>query len=179
MWTIAFSTSSRPICRTRSGSPTACGAAVPGSDLERVVVRERHRTELVGDRLCERLEVEDLGLEADPAGVEPGQVEQVSGQPGQAGNLLAHRREELAARVLVEVLVVHQLEESAEREEGRPELVGRVGDELLPGIVQLGEAQPHAVEGARELAELVQAVVDHRLRRTVRTRCGRRRAPGA
>ncbi len=136
-------------------------AAVTRSHLERVVVRERHRAELLGDRSRERLELEDLALEADPAGVEPREVEQVRGQPGQAGDLLAHRRQELAARVLVEVLVVHQLEEAAEREEGRPQLVGRVGDELLPGIVELGEAQPHAVEGAGKLAELVQAVIDH------------------
>ena len=39
--------------------------------------------------------------------------------------------------------------------------MGRVGDELLPGIVELREAQPHAVEGAGELTELVEAVVDN------------------
>ena len=50
-------------------------AAVTGSHLERVVVRERHWTELLRDRLRKRLEVEHLALEPDPAGVEPGQVE--------------------------------------------------------------------------------------------------------
>ena len=51
----------------------------------------------------------------------------------------------------------------AEREERRPQLVGRVGDELAPRVLELREAQAHAFEGARELAELVGAVVDDRL----------------
>ena len=52
---------------------------------------------------------------------------------------------------------------AAEREERRPQLVGGVGDELAPGVLEAGEALAHAVERARELAELVGARVDDRL----------------
>ena len=48
----------------------------------------------------------------------------------------------------------------AEREERRAQLVRRVGDELAAGVVELREALAHAVERARQLAELVGAVVD-------------------
>src|SRR5262249_42965133 len=75
-------------------------------------------------------------------------------------DLLAHRREELVPRRLVEVLVIHQLEEPAEGEERRPQLVRRVRDELAPCIIELSQTETHAIERARELTELVQAVID-------------------
>ena len=61
------------------------------------------------------------------------------------------------------LLVRHQLEEAAEREERRPQLVRRVGDELTAGAVELAEPAAHALERDREVAELVVARVDHRL----------------
>ena len=69
-------------------------------------------------------------------------------------------RQELVAGRVVEIRVVEQLEEAAEREERRAQLVRGVGDELAAGAVEVREAQPHALEGARQLAELVRAVID-------------------
>ena len=99
-------------------------------------------------------------LDPDPAGVHPREVEQVGGEVREAVDLAAGRGEELRPRRLVEILVVEQLEEAREREERRPQLVRGVGDELLPGAVELGELDPHAVERGRQLADLVGVVVD-------------------
>src|SRR5262249_60984201 len=49
------------------------------------------------------------------------------------------------------------------REDGRAQLVRGVGDELAARPVQAGEAQPHSVEGTREMPDLVLAGVDDRL----------------
>ena len=102
-------------------------------------------------------------VDRQPAGVEPREVEQVGRELRQAVDLLAHLREELVARRLVEPRVVEQLEEAAEREERRAQLVRGVGDELAAGAVEVREAQAHALERAGELAELVRAVIDDRL----------------
>ena len=64
-------------------------------------------------------------------------------------------REELGARVRVELLVLEQLDEAAEGEDRRAQLVRGVGDELLAARCRAREASLHLVEGARELAELV------------------------
>ena len=79
---------------------------------------------------------------------------------GEPVDLLAHRLEELAPCLLVELLVGHQLEEAAEREERRPQLVRGVGDELAPGAVEVLQPRAHALERDRELPELVVAGVD-------------------
>ena len=52
------------------------------------------------------------------------------------------------------VLLIEQLDEAAEAEDRRAELVGGVGDELLTGAVELGEPALHLVEGAGQRAEL-------------------------
>src|SRR5205085_9738731 len=104
-----------------------------------------------------------LPLAPRRAGVEPRQVEEVARETGQPFDLLAHRGEELRVRLVVEVLVGEQLEEPAEREERRPQLVRGVRDELGPRAVEVREAKAHPVEGARELAELVRRRVVHRL----------------
>ena len=98
-----------------------------------------------------------------PAGIEPREVEQVGRELRQALHLLAHGRDELPPRRLVELLVVEQLEEAAEREERRPELVGGVRDELAPRAVEVLEADAHALERSGELPELVVPAVDDRL----------------
>ena len=64
---------------------------------------------------------------------------------------------------LVQVLVRQQLQEPREREQRRPELVGGVGDEFLPGAVELRELDPHPVERRGQLSKLVGAAVDDRL----------------
>ena len=53
------------------------------------------------------------------------------------------------------VLVLEQLDEAAEREDRRAQLVRGVGDELLAGAVEPRQPALHLVEGPRELADLV------------------------
>src|SRR5207244_11363067 len=98
---------------------------------------------------------------------------------------------DLVPRRLVELLVAQQLDEAAEREDRRPQLVRGVGDEGAPRVLELGELEAHPVEGPRELSELVAAAVDHRLVEVARgdpvgralqsadPAGGRRGAPGA
>ena len=91
-------------------------------------------------------------------------------------DLLAQLGEELRARLGVEVLVLEQLEEPAEREDRRAQLVRRGRDEALARGVELGELALHVVERDRELAELVVAV-DREARGEVAARdAARRRA---
>jgi hypothetical protein len=97
------------------------------------------------------------------AGVEAREVEQVSGQLGEPRHLLAHRSEELLPGRGIELWFLEQLEEPAEREEGRPQLVGSVGDELTAGAVEPREPQAHPLEAARQLSHLVAARIDDRL----------------
>ena len=95
-----------------------------------------------------------------PAGVHAGEVEQVRREVREAVDLAPGRGEELAPRALVEILVGEQLEEAGQGEERRSQLVRGIGDELLAGPVELRQLDAHAVERARELADLVVAGVD-------------------
>ncbi len=104
-----------------------------------------------------------LRLDSQAADVHAREVEQVRRELRQPLDLPARGGQELAARLLVEILVGEQLEEAREREEGRAELVRRVRDELLARRVELRDLDAHAVEGRGELAELVVAAVDDRL----------------
>jgi hypothetical protein len=91
--------------------------------LERVVGGQCHCAELVHERARHRGQLEGLALDSQAPRIEPRQVEQIGGELLEPLHLLAHRVEELVARLLVEVLVPEELEEPAEREERRPELV--------------------------------------------------------
>ena len=104
-----------------------------------------------------------LLLDPEPARVHAREVEQVGGELREAVDLLPRRREEAGARLLVEVLVRHQLEEAREGEERRAQLVRGVRDELLARRVELRELDAHLLERHRELAELVVPEVDDRL----------------
>ena len=84
--TIAFSTRMRPICSTRSSSPSA-GTAPADVDLERVAARGDARPELDREQLAERREIEALGRDRQPARVHPREVEQVGRELGQARHL--------------------------------------------------------------------------------------------
>ena len=72
--------------------------------------------------------------------------------------------EELGAGVGVEVLVLQQLHETAQREDGRAQLVRGGGDEALARRVQARELALHVVEGAGQLAQLVHRVDGDALR---------------
>ena len=82
--------------------------------------------------------------------------------------------EELPARLVVELLVGQQLEEPAEREDRRAQLVRGGGDELLARPVEPGELVLHVVERGRELAQLVVGVGADRVREVARGHLGRR-----
>ena len=131
--------------------------------LERQAPPVRARSELVDHRLRDRIEIDRLAFDAQPPRIGAREVEQLRRELRQAIDLLAHRREELAAGRLVELLVAEQLEEAAEGEDRRAELVRGVRDELAPRVVERRQPLAHPVERARELTDLVRAVVDHRL----------------
>src|SRR4029078_13533353 len=86
---------------------------------------------------------------------------------------------ELAPLLLVEVLVGEQLEEAAEREDRRPQLVRRRCDELLARPVDRAERVLHVVERGGELPELVVRVVSYRVREVAgpHLACGRLEPP--
>ena len=73
--------------------------------------------ELGGDSAREHAEVGRRRLQLDRPGLEARQVEQAGRELAQASHLLAQLPYELAPGVLVEVLVLDQLEEAAERDE--------------------------------------------------------------
>ena len=129
-------------------------------DVDRVVPLLGENAELLGDRVGDLPEIDRLVLDPHPARVEPREVEQIGRELGEPVDLLAHRLEELPPRLLVELLVGHQLEEAAEREEGRPQLVRGVGDELAAGAIEVLQPNAHPLERGRQLPELVVAGVD-------------------
>ena len=111
--------------------------------------------ELPHERARGRGQVDGLADEADGAGVEPAQVEQVARELRQATHLLAGGLHELDPGLRVEVLLGQELEKPAEREERRAKLMRRVRDEVLPRAVDLREPGLHEVERPRDLADLV------------------------
>ena len=121
------------------------------------------RSEVFGDDPGDLPQAHLLVLDPDPAHVHPREVEQVGGQLRQTVDLGSRRRQKLAAGSVVQVLVGEELEEAREREERCAELVGRIGDEFLARQVELCELDPHSIERACELANLVVPVVDDRL----------------
>ena len=141
----------------------ARGAAVDAVPRQLVPRPLGVRAELLEQELRDLGEVDRIAVDTEAAGVEAGEVEQLTGELRQTIDLLAHASEELAPGRVVELLLDEQLEMAAEREKRRPELVRGVGDELAPGVLEAREALAHAVERTRELAELVRARVHDRL----------------
>ena len=163
VWRRAFSTSARPTWRMRCWSPRP--VALPSTpSLRQLVSRPLGvRVELLEQELGHLGEVDRIAVDPQAAGIEAGEVEQLAGELRQPVDLLAHAPEELAPGRVVELLLDEELEVAAQREQRRPQLVRRVGDELAAGVLEAGEALAHAFEGAGELAELVGARVDDRL----------------
>ena len=143
------------IWATRSRSQLALGPSSGTSSTSSVSCSARRGWNSPGHGARELGEVHRLRVQLDRAGVEPREVEQVHRQLLQPRDLLAHRLEELAPRVLVEVLVLEQLDEAAQREDRRAQLVRGGGDELLARDVDLPQLLLHLVERVRELADLV------------------------
>ena len=111
-----------------------------------------------GHAAREVAEIRRLRAQLERARLELGEVEQVGRELAQPRDLLADDRDELAPRLVVELLVLEQLEEAAEREDRRAQLVRRRRDEAPPRGLDLRELALHVVERAGELAELVVAV---------------------
>ena len=147
---------------------------VGGAELEPRPAEVGARPELAGHLAGELGEVDAARAHHDAAGVELGEVEQVGRQLRQAVDLLAHRADELCALLGGRVLVLEQLDEAAEAEDRRPQLVRGVGDELLAGVVELGQAALHFVEGAGQLPELAGGVDRDRPRSRLRRPCAPR-----
>ena len=148
------------IWATRSGSHSASTGSRRRSQLEVRLVRAR----APGVNSAATLRASSptsvgSGAQLERPGLEPGEVEQVGGQLA-AGASTCSRiwREELAPRLLVEVLVLEQLEEAAEREDRRAQLVRGGGDEALARVSSSRELALHLVERRGELAELVVGV---------------------
>ena len=114
-----------------------------------------HRAELGRHALGQPSRVDAVGSKLKRVGVQLREVEEVGGQLLEPRDLLAHRSHELGAGLRIRVLVLEQLDEPAEREDGGAQLVRGVRDELLAGTVQARQALLHLVERARELAHLV------------------------
>ena len=163
VWMRAFSTRIRPICSARSSSPSA---SIPPfvSTSSSCSVDLGDGMELVRERSRQHVQVDGLRLDVQPAGVEAGQVEQLGCELGQPVDLLPHRRHELLLGTRLELLVLHQLQEAAEGEERRSQLVRGVGDELAAGVLQLGQPLTHSLERIRQLADLVGPLVGNGLR---------------
>src|SRR5438105_3084420 len=75
-------------------------------------------------------EIEALPGDCETPRVEPGEIEQVSRELLQPRHLLAGLVQELRPCLGVEILARQQLEEAAEREQRRAQLVRGVGDEV-------------------------------------------------
>ena len=105
----------------------------------RVVLGER-RLELARHRPRQLAEVDLLGPQLERAGLEPREVEQVDRQLAQPLDLLADLVQEAPAGLGVEVLVLEQLDEAAEREDRRAQLVRGGRDELLARRLELRRA---------------------------------------
>ena len=95
-------------------------------------------------------------------GIDPREVEEIGGEPREPLNLPLHRFDEAAAGLIVEVLVREELQKATDREQRCTQLMGGVRDELLARVVELRELNAHPVERARELADLVVAVIHDR-----------------
>src|SRR5205823_8056936 len=132
-------------------------------ELQRMLAAQGDGRELVGEVLRDLPEGDRLVLEAHWPRVEPREVEQIGGELREALDLLGHRGEKLASRLLVEILVSQQLEEAAEGEDGRPELVRRIRDEGAAGVVETRELVAQALEGGGEQTELLAARIGQRL----------------
>ena len=98
------------------------------------------------------------------------EVEQVGRELRQPVDLLAHRPHELAPRLGIGVLVLEQLDEAAQREDRRAQLVRGVGDELLRALSR---------RASRRCISLSVSARAGRPRRSSRPGSGSRKSPSA
>ena len=163
LWRSALSTSTRAICATRASSAIATADDAPAArDRAAALLGAWRRSPAPRSAATPAMSTSSRA-HLHAAGVEARQVEQVGGEPGQPRHLAVHRGDELAARGGI-LLVLEQLEEAAEREQRRAQLVRGVGDELAARPVGALQPAAHVVERAGQLVDLVAAVVGDRRR---------------
>src|SRR5919106_2960192 len=135
----------------------------PAPDLKLRAVALRGGPELGGDLPGHFSQVNLLPLDLDHVGIQAREVEQVDGQLLESLDLSAHLGDELLSLGGARSLRLEQLDETAQGEDRRPQLVRGVCDELLAGAVETGEPPLHVVEAAGELSDLVRGVDRDRL----------------
>ena len=152
---IALSIRIRRICATRSGSHSAStgSCARRWRSSESCCVSAGMNSAL--DHLHDLRQVDPLGAQLQRARLQPREVEQPRRQLAQALDLRAHLPEELPPRLLVELLVLDQLQEAADREDRRAQLVRGRRDEPFARAVELRELALHRVQRPRQLPQLV------------------------
>ena len=150
MWTSAFSTRTRPIWSTRSSSPSA-GAGPRQLQVEAWPAEAPSaRTRSPAARRPRPGRRSSGATASRPASSRDRSSRSVASFVKRV-DLRAHLVQELLPRLRVELLAREQLEEAAEREERRAQLVRGVRDELAAGAVERGELQPHPLERPRQL----------------------------
>jgi hypothetical protein len=120
-------------------------------DLERArPARRRHLGHRVGD---ERTEVDLLPVELDHPCLEPGELEEVVDEVGEAVGLVERGTQPISVRL--DHAVGEVLQERGHGGERGPELVRHGGDEVATLTVDRGQVLGHPVEGVGEQAHLV------------------------
>ena len=152
--TIAFSIRIRPICSTRSSSPSAGAASGTSTSSECPLVLTRGPNSVASSSPSGARSRLSTVTESFPASSRERSSRSVASFVSRV-TCAADRDHEVGARLGVELLARQQLEEAREREQRRPQLVRGVGDELGARTVERREPHAHALERARELPELV------------------------
>jgi len=105
------------------GVALGAGRALGRAQLQARAAQVGARTELARDLAGEGAEVNRPRVDHHRPGVDLGEVEQVDRQLRQALDLLAHRTHELGSLLRARVLLFEQLDEAAEAEDRRAQLV--------------------------------------------------------
>ena len=155
VWVSALSMRIRRTCATRSGSQTASIRSPPRrtSSVDSCL-SSAGANSAVTARVSSPRSVGSGRSSSEPASRRERSSRSVASLPRRS-TCSRTRRDELAPRLLVELLVLHELQEAADREDRRAQLVRRGRDEAPPRALELGELALHVVQRARELAELV------------------------
>ena len=128
-------------------------AARRGASIEKTTSVGRVQSRLARGALEHVAHRERADVERLLAGLQAREVEQLRHEPAEPARLREHRAQRLGVGLADAVDDV--LEHRLQRADRRAQLVGDVRDEVAAQAVGLGELGGHAVERARELADLV------------------------
>ena len=116
-------------------------------------------------------------LDAEPTGVEAREVEQLGRELRQPLNLVAHRRQEARARLVVEVLVARSSRKPPSENSGVRSSCEALAMNSRRAWSSCASRNRMRSNEARELPDLVVARGQRAARRSARRRCARPRAP--